>query len=265
MIEMGSEEKEYLPKIHYFGTVPSCMDVAFELVNAGRLGDWDSVQASMQTAGRGQMRRKWISLPGNLFVALKLPMVEPFNSPAAAVAIGTLCASALRASGCPVMMKWPNDLVMIDENDELTKVGGILVEEKNNSLIAGIGINVNHAPEEGQLEADEDGLKPASLPASCKKSILPEPEEFWRYLVKHIYSIYKNGPVFSSIWRNLADELLLWRGLKVCLLEGQEKCEGILLGIADNGGAILKTHSGVEEKLGGTMRLPDAPRWAGKE
>lgn len=257
MIENCSEEKGHLPKIHYFDTVTSCMDVAFELVEAGRMPPGDSVQANMQTEGRGQMRRKWVSLAGNLFAALRLPADAPFNSSAGSVAIGALCASALRSFGCPIMLKWPNDIVLI-ENDILTKAGGILVEEKNNALVAGIGINLNYAPEPGDLKMDADGLPPGSLLANCKSSSMPAPDEFWRYLVKHIYSIYKSGPAFLSIWKDLADELLIWRGLKVCLNDGSQKCVGILMGIADNGGAILKTPYGIEEKLGGTMRLHDA-------
>ncbi|NCB27933.1 MAG: hypothetical protein EOM62_21150, partial [Bacteroidia bacterium] len=59
-----SDERVYL-----CGPCSSALDVATHLAGQGSLDPWDSVLATRQWAGRGQMRRTWISQPGNLFAA----------------------------------------------------------------------------------------------------------------------------------------------------------------------------------------------------
>lgn len=240
------------PKIHYFGQVGSCLDTGFELAAQNRLDTWDSVQARMQTAGRGQMRRKWISQEGNLFVALRLPMENPFTTTAASVVIGALCANALAAFGCQIKLKWPNDLV-VPQNGKVDKVGGILLEEKDGVLLAGIGINIFCAPDNDLVEAK---AMPATSLAEANKSLnLPDADELWRVLVKHIYSIYKSGPTFGEIWKNMAEEMLVWRGSRVGLTDGTDTIAGRLVGLGGDGAALIDTGSGIVEKLSGDMRL----------
>ena len=78
--------------------------MAFLLSGRGRLKIWDSVQAVSQTSGRGQLRRSWVSPPGNIYAALRLPVQPPFDGTAAAPAMGLLLACALRAEGWPVLL-----------------------------------------------------------------------------------------------------------------------------------------------------------------
>ncbi len=241
------------PQIHCVGTVDSCMNTAYDLIKEDRFPIWDSVQADMQTAGKGQMGRKWISLPGNIFSAIRLPPSPPFNSSAAAIAIGALCTSALRSMRCRIYLKWPNDLVVFHD-DVIEKVGGILVEDKPSGIIAGIGINLTSAPPASDMDRTF-ALIPGKL--DYQGNVLPDKWEFWRLLVKHIFSIYKNEPVFDSIWRNLADEFLLWRSLKVRIEDGGNITRGQLIGIAQNGAALLRTPEGVKEVMHGTIYLED--------
>ena len=85
-----------LPFVWRFGEVSSSLDVAFLLSGRGWLDVWDSVQAVSQTSGRGQLRRHWVSPPGNIYAALRLPSLPPFDGTAAAPAMGLLLACALR-------------------------------------------------------------------------------------------------------------------------------------------------------------------------
>lgn len=241
-----------LPKIHYFGEVGSCLDTAWNLVKEGRLIEWDSAQARSQTAGRGQMRRNWISPEGNLYAALRLPFAAPFDSAAAPVALGALCANALAGLGCPVMLKWPNDLVILKKGNP-AKIGGILLEERDKVLIAGIGVNVANSPDWSEMR--EESAMPAISLAQAKPGIsLPNPDELWRALVKHIYSIYKSGPLFSGIWKNLAEEMLLWRGDTAQFIDGGEIQNVKIKGLSGTGAVILETANGIEEKYSGELR-----------
>lgn len=243
------------PLVHYFLELPSCLDKAFELIEQGRLSDWDSVLAVRQTQGRGQMRRAWHSLEGNLFAAIKLPRDRAFNTSAASIAIAALFVNGLRSFGCPIMIKWPNDLVICHE-DENAKIAGILLEEKKDALVAGIGINVIRAPEAQSMRADA-ALPADSLAHNCGDDPLPVADELWRLLVKHVFSVYKNGPIFSEIWKNTAEELLLWRGMNVEIKDGPDTVSGRLVCLSESGGVLLETEDGLLEKRTGSMARKD--------
>lgn len=249
------ERDSKLPRIHYFGEVDSTLDAAFRLAEEGRLPDWSSVVARSQSAGRGQMRRRWDSPPGNLYATLRLPLAAPFDSCAAPVIVGALCANALRGFGCPAQLKWPNDLV-VEKMEGPAKLGGILLEERNGCLLAGIGVNVAIAPDIFAMRED-CALPPANLKCGQKDGILPGPAELWQALARHIYSLYKSGSMFSQIWRETAEELLLWRGEPVIMEDGRRRVRGILKGIGEKGGAILEMGDKSEEITSGGMRLWD--------
>lgn len=252
---MSSEESGngFNARIHCMDTVGSVMDEAFRLIREERFPVWDSAQANMQTAGKGQMGRKWVSLPGNILTAVRLPDRPPFNGSGAAIAIAALCAAGLRDFGFPVYIKWPNDLVTF-QNDQIRKAGGILVEDRPGGIVAGIGINLAASP--GKTELDHTGgLAPGALDA--KKPDAPDKWEFWRLLVKYIHSVYTHDPAFETVWNNLADGLLLWRSLKVKVTDGDRIKYGQLIGVASNGAALLRTPGGVEEITHGEMSLED--------
>lgn len=237
-----------LPKIHHVGETTSTLDTAFELAKKGRMTEWDSVLASSQTEGRGQMRKAWQSPPGNLYAAICMPKKPPFDSTASAVALGAFIANALSSFGCRVHLKWPNDLVLA-KGDKHAKLGGILLEERDGMLMAGVGINMYSAPE----NLEPDALPAGSLLDACPDD-LPGSVELWQALVKHVHSVYKSGAFFSLIWKNLAEDMLLWRGQHVSLHDGDEVMEGVFVGLGDDGAAIIDCRGRHDHRLSGSMR-----------
>ena len=139
--------------VYLCGSATSSMDVARALAAHGQLPVWGSVLALSQRSGRGQLGRNWVSPEGNVYAALRLPQSHPFTGTAAAPAVGGLIAEALTHMGFDVHMKWPNDLLRREEQEEgpgWCKVGGILLEERplpphretpaENLLVAGNGL-----------------------------------------------------------------------------------------------------------------------------
>lgn len=244
------------PFVWRFGEVSSSLDVAFLLSGRGWLDVWDSVQAVSQTSGRGQLRRHWVSPPGNIYAALRLPSLPPFDGTAAAPATGLLLACALRAEGWPVLLKWPNDLVLsLPEGPR--KLAGILLEERGGVLLAGIGVNVSFAPPDNALRADAV-LRAASLdrhPVPGRPA--PLAEELWQRLVKHVHSAYNNGHSLSEQWKTRAEQLLLWRGRDVELIDGGRSVRGRLEGLTPAGGLRLLRNGRCEEWLSGSLRLSE--------
>lgn len=138
--------------IRHFESITSTNDIAKELLQQGGK-EGLVIWADEQTRGRGRMGRRWISAPGNLYFSLVL---EPHRllteisqlSILAAVAVGDMMASLL-PDDVVVSYKWPNDILLNGQ-----KVCGILLEthplsgnERDMGVVIGIGINLQHAPE----------------------------------------------------------------------------------------------------------------------
>jgi BirA family transcriptional regulator, biotin operon repressor / biotin---[acetyl-CoA-carboxylase] ligase len=104
-------------------------------------GDW--LIAERQTAGRGRMGRRWESPPGNLYASgiVELRGGDP-PAPTLALVAGVALIEALAVP--ELMLKWPNDVV---HSASFAKVAGILVERRDDCVVAGFGVNLAHAPE----------------------------------------------------------------------------------------------------------------------
>lgn len=120
----------------------STMDVAASLLKQNRFPQWSWILAGAQNQGRGQLGRSWISRPGNLFATIRLPQNAGTLGNLLPLALGAVLVEVMADLGLPAEVKWPNDILV-----GRTKVGGILVEERDGKSLAGIGINVHKGPE----------------------------------------------------------------------------------------------------------------------
>ncbi|MEG2172151.1 MAG: biotin--[acetyl-CoA-carboxylase] ligase [Desulfovibrionaceae bacterium] len=243
--------------VYVYADLCSTLDVVHTLAKEHSLPPWTSIVARSQSGGRGQLRRQWESPVGNVYAALCLPCVQPFSTSACAPAVGFLVVQALRRMGLEVCLKWPNDIVLW-HGQKAYKVGGILVEEHQHGIWAGIGINILHSPPESRL-------RPAyALPASHLSALLPShtcSEEFhniikfWLHLVKEAFSCYETRVLAHDSWCEAASELLLWRGSMVNLYDDPLHIYARLAGIGPSGGVCLERHGVVEEFFSGSLRL----------
>ena len=241
--------------VYCYDEVTSTLDVAHALIGVGELPAWGSVLAVRQTAGRGQLRRRWESPQGNVYAALRLPAEPPFTGYAAAPAAGALLARALLGMGVPVALKWPNDLVWTG-GGEPAKFGGILLEVRGDAVVAGIGLNVLSSPPAEALR--QDAAMPATHLAEIvqKRTFHPElldAEKLWSSLVYRVFSGYNASQSYASRWKEAAESCLLWKGRRVVLDDAGSTHEGTLLGLGDCGGLRLGAQSG--EFLSGSLRL----------
>jgi len=112
------------------------------------------VTADRQTGGRGRQGRVWHSPPdANLYLSLLLrPRRSAVEVPPLTLLAGGALAQALRGLGFAARVKWPNDLLLTDENGRRRKVAGILTEaategDRIGHVVVGIGLNVNATEE----------------------------------------------------------------------------------------------------------------------
>lgn len=111
------------------------------------------VVAEQQTRGRGRLQRPWLSPPRRgiyLSLLLTTPMPPQQAPQSAQVAALALVKVLHHHYGLPAVIKWPNDILIRHR-----KAAGILAEMQTDQdltrfLILGIGINVNHQPNELQ-------------------------------------------------------------------------------------------------------------------
>jgi len=107
------------------------------------------VFAERQKSGRGRDGRAWESPLGGLYMsAVVRPPMPIVDVPPMTLAIGIGLCEAVRTTGAPAVLKWPNDLLVADR-----KLAGVLVEAQSQgnrleAVIVGIGINL-----EGELPA----------------------------------------------------------------------------------------------------------------
>lgn len=121
--------------IIYMPVCVSTNNVAKEL---SRLGHGTLFVADKQTGGRGRSGRSWESKKGDgIYMSL---LLKPDNlTPDISQLTLITAIAAARAIGGDAKIKWPNDIVLSSR-----KVCGILTELSGDSVIVGVGINVNN-------------------------------------------------------------------------------------------------------------------------
>ena len=101
------------------------------------------VTADEQTIGIGRLQRTWQS-PFGAGIALSLGVAQQdiiHELPPIPLIVGLAVHEALQDFGVDCALKWPNDVVFLS-SEGLRKVGGILVQRFQHSVVVGIGLNV---------------------------------------------------------------------------------------------------------------------------
>ncbi|MCL1471048.1 biotin--[acetyl-CoA-carboxylase] ligase [Argonema antarcticum] len=210
--------------LHIFETLPSTNQKLWELLDAGA-GPLTVAIAIQQEAGRGQWGRQWHSPPGGLYLSVALAP----NLPAQQSGQLTICsawgiATILREYDLPVLLKWPNDLILSGR-----KLGGILTETRVQQgritkAVIGVGINLaNPVPETGiniqSFLTDRTGpVLSLEMLAAITLVGLMSGYHFWqREGIDTLLPSYAN--LLTSIGRSV-------------LVDG---CPGVVVGVALNG------------------------------
>ncbi|HEY5950840.1 MAG TPA: biotin--[acetyl-CoA-carboxylase] ligase [Kofleriaceae bacterium] len=126
--------------------LPSCGSTNDEAARLARAGASHGtvVIAERQSGGRGRDGRVWQSPAGGLYLSAVLrPPIPVVDVPPMTLAIGIGLCEAVRTTGAPAVLKWPNDLLVHDR-----KLAGVLVEAQSQAnrleaVIVGIGVNIN--------------------------------------------------------------------------------------------------------------------------
>lgn len=228
------------------GRCHSTMDVAWELVKGKALSSWDGVLAVEQGAGRGQLRRPWLSVSGNLHVSFYLPCPPSPWDGLLSLVIGYVLCTALGELGADLRIKWPNDLYQSGR-----KVGGILVEQRGQDVVVGLGLNLIQAPLDCEMRKDA-----AARAGILKfKALELSPLRTWLALVNQSKSAYmalleNNSP---SAFLSLVSRRLLWLGRMVYHQDGNQWSRARLVGLHRDGGLILERDGSTDIVYSGSI------------
>jgi BirA family biotin operon repressor/biotin-[acetyl-CoA-carboxylase] ligase len=221
------------------GKCTSSFALAWDLFEDGALMEWGGVLCACQSDGRGQLRRHWHSPRGNLYVSFLLPRDLLLMRDAAALVTGYILLTALRTLGYSLSLKWPNDL-LLHESD---KIGGLLLEERDGILMAGLGINLAEAPPAAELRG-QSATRAAVLAEFTGENREPiAPFALWRRLVSELILTYTRHVQGRSLPELLdkIDGVLAWKNRAVICSEGDEYAlRGKLLGLGPGGGLLLQ-------------------------
>ncbi|MEO0394711.1 MAG: biotin--[acetyl-CoA-carboxylase] ligase [Cyanobacteria bacterium P01_A01_bin.137] len=217
--------------IHVFEQVASTNQTLWEM--AGAKAGTVAI-AHIQTAGKGQRGKQWISEPGGVYLSL---MLEP-DWPVDQSAQLTLCTawgivSQFRCLGIPAQIKWPNDIVVAGQ-----KLGGILSESKLEQgvitrAVIGVGINVhNPVPATGIAWKDLAISNENDVASTLKNVAAAVLLGMWRGV---FYRNYTDGKTFIDAYQSLLTNLNM-----PVVLEGQTLK---VVGVTETGHLTLKLTS----------------------
>jgi BirA family transcriptional regulator, biotin operon repressor / biotin---[acetyl-CoA-carboxylase] ligase len=241
-IRLGLKTKFLGQSIQYEDSVDSTQRVAHRLAYDQSM-EGTVVVAEEQTLGRGRMDRKWYSpkytgIWMSIILRPKIPLPKaPQLTLIAAVAVVQAIEELTELTP---QIKWPNDILINGK-----KLTGILTElqaeaDQINSVIIGMGINVNQALEDFPIELREIATSLAIEQgvffsrSSIIRSVLTNLEKLYiLYLEKGFFPI-------KILWESYA--ISIGKTIKARTLSNV--IEGKALGITDDGVLKIEDHSG---------------------
>ncbi len=204
------------------------------------------VAARLQHAGRGRNARPWSSPAGNLHATLLLrPGVAPRRAPELGFTVAVAVAAAVDAVAGPgTALKWPNDVLRCG-----AKLAGILLERLDDgAVLAGIGLNVRHAPPDMPYPVTSLAAEGLDLtPETVLDAILLEFDSVWTLWREHGLA------AILARWRERGPALAT--PLRVRLPSAT--VSGGFAGLAPDGSLLLDTPTGQRTLVAGEVLLPE--------
>jgi BirA family biotin operon repressor/biotin-[acetyl-CoA-carboxylase] ligase len=240
--------------IYFFPETGSTNDVAAGLAANGA-PEGATVVAWAQTAGRGRFGRQWFSPAGaGLYVSVicRNAAAVPLLTLAGGVAVAD---GILEATGLPVRIKWPNDVVVEAGTPvRRRKLAGILAEASSGAdgvqyVILGFGVNLRSAAYPPGLAQSATSIETELGRAPESGPVLAETLAALAYRIGQLAA--RNTEPLLARWRELAPSA---RGAVVEWDTPGGAFSGISAGISDDGALLVRVGARVERIISGELR-----------
>lgn len=254
LVSSASRRGSFGEPIYFFTDIGSTNDVASALAARGA-PEGATVVASAQSAGRGRFGREWFSPPGaGIYVSVvcRDPLAAPYLTLAAGVAIAD---GILAATGLPVQIKWPNDIVVdAPAPARRRKLAGILAEAATGAggrlhVVLGFGVNLHPAAYPPELVARATSIETELGRAPDAGAVLSESLAALAALVRQL-SQGDRAPLLHR-WRALAPTSI---GAAVTWHGPDGTLSGTTAGIADDGALLVRVGDRVERVISGELK-----------
>lgn len=217
------------------------------------------VVANLQSNGRGRRGRSW---QAGLGASLTFSLLWRFQCGASALsglslAVGVALIRALHGLGIhQARLKWPNDVLIMNQQGVTEKLAGILIElqgdmEGPSVAVIGIGINLN-LPTKLKQQIDQAVTDLASLSGQAIN-----PNLLLGTLLKHLAQVLSQFEQqgFSSLrdeWT--AHHALHQQNVRMLHADGRETT-GVVTGVADDGILLIDSALGEQRFSSGEISL----------
>lgn len=217
------------------------------------------IATNLQTQGRGRRGRQW---QAGLGASLTFSLLWRFQCGASALsglslAIGIALIRSLHQLGISnAQLKWPNDVLVLDDNKHGQKLAGILIElqgdmEGPSTAVIGIGINLK-LPESLKQQIDQPATDLASIsnqlinPNVLLAIMLKNLTDVINTFEQHGFEKLHNEWTQHHAYQNQA--------VRMIMPDGSET-QGMVRGLAADGGLLVETENGLQRFISGEISL----------
>jgi BirA family biotin operon repressor/biotin-[acetyl-CoA-carboxylase] ligase len=244
----------------YYPVVGSTNDLAASLAERG-FPDLTIVVADEQVAGRGRGGHAWYSPPGAGLYTSVIVDARRDDGPAdwlrwLTLATGVAISEGLHAaSGLPVAIKWPNDLVIAPSGTVrgARKLGGVLAEARSEGgtlthVVVGFGVNVHCASFPAEISSRATSLEDELGRDVDRGRVLAESLHRFLTWVRRLRA-GQTGAVVGR-WRDLA---VGGAGAAVEWTRDGVRLRGVTAGIDGEGALLVRSGGSTERVIGGEV------------
>ncbi|MFC1928905.1 biotin--[acetyl-CoA-carboxylase] ligase [Chloroflexota bacterium] len=234
----------------YYPSLTSTMEAAKQEAQRGA-AEGTVIATSEQTAGKGRLKRVWLSPRGSIAFSVILYPGLAYLPCLIMLASLAVVHSIETVTGLRTQIKWPNDVLINSK-----KVCGILIEsdvqgDKVNYSVIGIGININ------LRLSDFPEILPIATSLSDELGKEVSRLSVIRCSLVEMERLYLDSLAGGSIYEEWQDRLVtLGRRVRVKTHEGAT--EGIAESVAKDGSLLLRGLNGSLTKIvAGDVTLRD--------
>lgn len=220
------------------------------------------VAAHIQANGKGRRGRTWVSQLG---ASLTFSLAWRFQCGAAALsglslAVGVALIRTLISLGVnQAQLKWPNDVLILDENRQGKKLAGILIELQGDldgpsTAVIGVGINLNLP--KALLESIDQPTSDLNSTVGKNNQTINQ-NILLGTLLKHLLGVLSSFEQLGFV--GLRDEWLSYhayhnQAVRMLLPNGTEVL-GVVKNVADDGILLVDTPLGLQRFSAGEISL----------
>ena len=226
--------------IKYLESIDSTNTEIYRMFKNNEAQSGDIVITDNQNSGRGRRGDSWYSQP-NKSITTSFIIKNNYNNldKKLPLLIGIAIIKGIQQSTKILCdLKWPNDIMY-----QSKKIGGVLIEKKDNPYIIGLGLNINETKFEKSIQDSTMSLK-----LILNRTI--ERESLLAYIINHFEILLdKSLDSIINLWESFCGHL----NQTVYFHDSKKLIDGKFLGLNKNGEANIKIggqeiksiHSGV--------------------